>query len=199
MKIREAWEQDAHNFNKIMLWAAVCLCFFGFLRAGEMTVPSFKGYDEGYHLNFDDVAVDNHSNPSLLRVRIKGSKTDPFREGVHIFLGRAHNKLCPVEAMLAYLAVRGSAPGFLFKFADGHLLTKEHFTKEVREALLAKGVKAELYAGHSFRIGAATTAAKHGICDSTIKMLGRWESSAYLLYIRTPRDQLAKITKIISS
>ena len=158
-----------------------------------------KGYDEGYHLNFDDVAVDNHSNPSLLRVHIKGSKTDTFREGVHIFLGRAHNKLCPVEAMLVYLAVRGSAPGFLFKFADSHLLTKERFTKEVREALLAKGVKAELYAGHSFRIGAATTAAKHGICDSTIKMLGRWESSAYLLYIRTPRDHLAKITKIISS
>ena len=142
MKIREAWEQDAHNFNKIMLWAAVCPVFWGFLRAGEMTVPSLNGYDEGYHLTFDAIVVGNHSNPSLLWVRIKGSKTDPFREGVNIFLRRAHNKLCQVETMLAYLAVRGSASGFLFKFADGHLLTKEHFTKEAREALLAKGVKA---------------------------------------------------------
>jgi len=118
MKIREAWEQDAHNFNKIMLWAAVCPFLGGFLRAGEMTVPSLNGYDEGYHLNFDAIAVDNHSNPSLLWVRIKGSKTGPFREGANIFLRRAHNKLCQVETMLAYLAVRGSAPGFLFKFAD---------------------------------------------------------------------------------
>jgi len=102
-----------------------------------------------------------NSNPSLLRVRIKGSKTDPFREGANIFLRRAHNKLCQVETMLAYLAIRGSAPGFLFKFADGHFLTKERFTKEVREALLAKGVKAELYAGHSIRAASTWSCSEH--------------------------------------
>ena len=37
------------------------------------------------------------------------------------------------------------------------------------------------YAGHSYRIGAATTASLCGIQDSTIKMLGRWQSSAYTL------------------
>jgi len=39
MKIKEAWEQ---NSNKITLWAAVCLeiCFFGFLRAREMSLLS---------------------------------------------------------------------------------------------------------------------------------------------------------------
>ena len=37
------------------------------------------------------------------------------------------------------------------------------------------------YSGHSFRSGAATTAAKQGISDATIKMLGRWKSSAYQL------------------
>lgn len=36
---------------------------------------------------------------------------------------------------------------------------------------------------HSFRIGAATSAAKAGIEDSTIHMLGRWSSSAFLVYI----------------
>ena len=91
------------QFQKDHVVGSCVPLFLGFLRVGEMTVPSLNGYNEGYHLNFDDVAVDNHSNPSLLRVRIKGSKTDPFREGVHIFLGRAHNKLCPVEAMLVYL------------------------------------------------------------------------------------------------
>ena len=42
------------------------------------------------------------------------------------------------------------------------------------------------YSGHSFRAGAATTAAKAGVEDSVIKALGRWESSAYLIYMRLP-------------
>jgi len=55
------------------------------------------------------------------------------------------------------------------------------------------GVDPTCFSGHSFRIGAVTMAAKVGVEDATIKMLGRWESSAYQRYIRTPRDQLASL------
>ena len=51
------------------------------------------------------------------------------------------------------------------------------------------------YSGHSFRIGAATTAASVVVEDSLIKTLGRWESSAYILYVRVPRDRLASVSK----
>ena len=64
----------------------------------------------------------------------------------------------------------------------------------VRQALEQAGVHPAGYSGHSFRIGAATTAAQAGLDDSTIKMLGRWESAAYQRYIRTPRTTLAAIT-----
>ncbi len=85
-----------------MLWAACCLCFFGFLRSGEAVAPTVKDYDPRCHLSFDDMCVDNRANPSFLRVRIKASKTDPFRQGVDIYVGRAENELCPVKAVLAY-------------------------------------------------------------------------------------------------
>jgi len=56
------------------------------------------------------------------------------------------------------------------------------------------GVDPTCFSGHSFWIGAATTAAQVGVEDATIKMLGRWESAAYQRYIRTPRDQLASLS-----
>ena len=65
--------------------------------------------------------------------------------------------------------------------------------QEVRKALSAVGLDQSKYAGHSFRIGAATTAAAVGIEDSTIKTLGRWESAAYQLYVKLPREVLTSI------
>ena len=41
------------------------------------------------------------------------------------------------------------------------------------------------YTGHSFRIGAATSAAQVGLSDSPIQILGRWRSSAFQHYLRT--------------
>ena len=69
----------------------------------------------------------------------------------------------------------------------------------VRKALMAAGLEAVNYAGHSFRIGAATTAAQCGLPESTIKLLGRWQSSAYMLYIKTPRETLSNVAKVLAT
>jgi hypothetical protein len=52
------------------------------------------------------------------------------------------------------------------------------------------GIDPLKYNTHSFRIGAATTAAAKGIEDSVIKTLGRWESLAHLQYVKIPRERL---------
>ena len=54
------------------------------------------------------------------------------------------------------------------------------------------------YSGHSFRIAAATAAAKLGVIDSMVKVLGRWKSSAFSLYIRMPWEQLAQMSGLLS-
>ena len=198
VKLRAVWERENTKQDNIMLWAVSSLCFFGFFRAGELTIPSENSYDPQIHLSYGDIAIDSPNNPTIMKVHLKDSKTDPGRKGVDIFVGRTYNKLCPIAAVLAYLAKRGNAPGFLFKFENGKPLTKAKFVASVKGALTSAGVDSTKYAGHSFRIGAATTAHLQGIEDATIKMLGRWESSAYLLYIRTPRDQLASLSSILS-
>ena len=198
-KLRSAWDRVGVNHDTRMIWAACCLAFFGFLRAGELTVPDDTGYDANVHMGVADIAVDDSVSPSFVRVRIKQSKTDPFRHGVELFLGRTHTELCPVAAILGYLVVRGSGPGPLFQFADGRPLTRTRFVEKVREALRAAGVNEQDYCSHSFRIGAATTAAANGVEDSIIKTLGRWESTAYLQYVRIPREQLVGYSRVLGT
>ena len=116
-----------------------------------------------------------------------------------MYVGRTDNWLCPVTAVLSYLVARGSGPGPLFKWEDGRFLTREAFVAAVRKALAETGLAAKDYAGHSFRIGAATTAARQGLQDCLIKTLGRWESSAYTRYIRTSPETLCKVAKSLTS
>ena len=129
-----------------------------------------------------------------LRVFLKRSKTDQYGRGTEVFLGATGNDLCPVEAVRAYVANRGAAPGAFFCAEGGAPLTKARFVELVRSALTRAGVPVAGYSGHSFRIGAATTAAQAGIPDSTIQALGRWTSPAFLEYIRTPREHLAQFS-----
>jgi len=136
-----------------------------------MTVPGDNGFDPTAHLSVQDVAVDDPSCPGVVRVRIKQSKTDPFR--------------------------RGKKAGPLFMFASGLPLTRQRFVTRVREALQEAGLDEAKYCGHSFRIGAATTAAAKGFEDSVIKTLGRWRSLAYLQYIKIPRSELAYYSRLL--
>ena len=77
--------------------------------------------------------------------------------------------------------------------------TKGRFIPKFWLALQAAGLVGPNFAGHSFRIGAATTAAELGIEDSTIKALGRWHSSAFLAYVRMPSEHLATISRTLST
>ena len=183
-----------------MLWAATTLAFFGFLRVGKFTSPADTSFDKDVHLSLSDVSVDCSSAPKMLFVRLKQSKTDQLRQGVTIVLGRSEQfPLCPLSAMLSYLVVRGRSTGPLFTWKDGVFLTRENFVAAVQKALEAAGMEALDFNGHSFRIGAATTAAARGMEDSMLKTLGRWQSDAYQRYVKIPRQELAYYTKILAS
>ena len=174
------------------------MCFYGFHRSGEVTFTSGQEFDPEADLSEGDVALDDLVNPTVIRVHIKASKTDPFRQGVFVYLGATGNDLCSVAAVSAHLAVWGREPGPFFRFASGAPLMREALVKQLRSALSQFDVDVSHYSGHSFRIGAATTAAAVRLEDSLIKTLGRWQSAAYQLYVRLPHDRLASVSKRLS-
>ena len=149
-----------------MLWAACCLGFFGFLRAGEFTVNSV--FQLSTHMTVDDLQADSLVNPACFKVHIKCSKTDPFRVGCDIYLGHGEGSVCPVVELGNCLSLRGSA------------LTRQQLSSTVQSILHAAGYSGT-YSAHSFRIRAATTAAAHGVPDHLIKTLDCW--SIGLFYV----------------
>ena len=191
--IWDKWSVDPASFNRTLLWAAFCLAFFAFLRAGEFTCPSWAGFDDSVMLSLVDIAVDSHSNPSHLSVWLKRSKCDPFAQGITLYVGRSYSKLCAVSAVLSYLAVCPQVPSPLFFFQDGSVLSRHRLVSELSNALLSIGLDPSPYRGHSFRIGAATAAARAGFSESLIQTLGRWKSSAFQSYIRTSREQICSV------
>ena len=152
-QMKEVWLSTAACPDTNMVWAACCIAFFGFLRIGEMTAPDVGSYDPSVHLSFGDVTVDDQRRPTFMKITIKQSKTDPFRKGVTLYIGRTNSDICPVAALLSYLACRDSRPGPLFVFGDGRLLTRKRFVALIRAALMSAGIDQEKYCGHSFRIG----------------------------------------------
>ena len=93
--------------DHLMFWAACSLGCFGFLRASEFTVPSLASFSPSLHLGVQDIALDSLSAPLCIRLKIKGSKTDPFRKGAFIHIGRGRPPLCAVHSVISYLASRG--------------------------------------------------------------------------------------------
>ena len=166
-----------------MLWVAFLTCFFGFFRSGEICFKGADSFNPSSDLSVDRVKVDSLSRPTLIQMLLPMSKTDTFGEGAVINLPRTADDLCPVAAILSWLVYRGKTPGPLFIFESGAKLTRPRFVSELKKAKSEAGMDPTHFSGHSFRIGAATTAAAEGIADSQIKLLGRWKSSAVQAYL----------------
>ena len=92
-----------------------------------------------------------------------------------------------------YLALRGDAPGPLFLLPNGQPLSPSILTDWLRQIMASARVPGN-FSSHSFRIGAATVAARNGVPDHLIQSMGRWSSNACQLYIRTPAEALPALS-----
>lgn len=93
------------TYEESMWWAAAWVCFFGFFRVGEITVPTALSYDPAVHLSWGDVSISK--DQQRLRVFLKQSKTDQYGRGTEVFIGTTEDDLCPVKPpVYTWLAVK---------------------------------------------------------------------------------------------
>jgi len=185
---------DVHNalkrglvspFTDLMYSAIFTMAFYGFLRCGEFTIKSVADT----YVQLQDINImPDHSKYTLL---LRSSKTDPFGKGVSVHIFQTQ-PLCPVSIMANYLSTRIASgarphsPLFLDSEMSSTPLARATFITVLREALARAGYNDSHFSGHSFRIGACTSAAAAGVEDHLLQVLGRWKSGCYTRYIHTP-------------
>jgi integrase len=178
-----------------LLWAAVCLGYFGGLRAGEFCSNTANSFHTDTGLCFGDVllGIDNNIGKRFVKVHLKSSKCDYLMQGVDIVLFETKQPLCPYVAMSNYLSLfNPAAPTApLFTLSGGAALSRYAFTSLLHSALTRSGLSNQHISGHSLRKGFATACAAAGVPDHLIAMLGRWSSQCYKLYISTPPAVIA--------
>ena len=177
------------SYIDVMLKSVILLAFFAFLRCGEFTSLSTT-FNPEVGLSRADISIPQNPNSQAMRLTLKASKTDPFRQGVTLQVFPTFNELCPVAAMQAFLSIRdatvGSSPQApLFQLPNLLPLSRTQFTSYFDSLLTILHLPVASIRPHSFRIGAATAAASAGVPDHLIKVLGRWKSDCYQRYIHT--------------
>ncbi|XP_077307203.1 integrase/recombinase xerD homolog [Lithobates pipiens] len=166
------------GFEASLFRAAFALAFFGAFRVSELVSPS-RGLPGGI------LAQDVRMLGDRVEILLRRSKTDQVGRGVRVCLYRLEGSpLCPVQAVGEFLGVRPGGDGTLLVHADGSLLSRFQFVAVFRKCLTAAGLDSSQFASHSFRIGAATEAARCGLDEAAVRRIGRWESLRFRSYVR---------------
>jgi hypothetical protein len=172
--------------DELMLASAMSLAFYGCFRAGELCVPDGALFDPKLHVCLKDVSFSHKDK--VLFLLLKRSKTDAKNEGVTIRVGCSTKPVCAYCLMKDYVQSRkpstSGEPLFIDSF--GTVLKKGYFVSTTRLLLACLGYDPTLFSGHSYRAGCATTGADKGMNQWEIKMLGRWSSECYSIYLRNP-------------
>ena len=79
--------------DKLMLWSAFTLAFYGFLRSSEFTSPSTTQCNPLVHLCFTDVSF---TSEGCLTLHLKSSKTNPYCQGCSLLIAPSLRSLCAV-------------------------------------------------------------------------------------------------------
>lgn len=187
-------------YTDCLFAACASLAFFAFLRCGEFCVSA--SFDPTVNLTASDIIWDDDAHTSF-SIRLKRSKTDPFRQGIMIPLSRldGDDPICPVRNMSKYWTLRSKLPfppeGPFFVH-DNVALTRCKFIAWTRQVLSHTSHSQEGFSGHSYRAGAATSCANAQIEDHLVKTLGRWASDSYQRYITTTRESISIAHKAMS-
>lgn len=187
LRMRRCVTIDWAHPAMVVVWAAMLVAFFCFLRKDNFTVKKADAFNTRMHLTRGDVRATRGG----FEFSFRHSKTNQVGARVHrtAVLRMPGSELDPVSAVERAFAMcpraKASDPAFAIPQRHGppRALTHREFVGALRHCLARVGVDPSLYSGHSFRRGGATFAHNLGVDPALIKFVGDWQSDAFLAYI----------------
>ncbi len=162
-------------FKCIFAWA-----FYGALRVSEYTQGSLTDHNIRREHIWPAYEVDD----IVYKLRFASYKSAPNGSDCDFIIGPAvSHETCPVKLMHKYLSFRGDDDGPLF-LDYGKPLKARTISDTLNTCTKFLGMESSVYTPHSFRIGRCTQWSLEGISESEIMSKGRWNSNAYMKYVR---------------
>jgi hypothetical protein len=191
--------------NPVMSDAVYSVAFLGSTRPSEIAIRLTSGGIKSEPLLVEhwvvrDAPADS-AGTSFAILKLPMRKNDQKGERCDVVIGlTGHSEICAITAMRKYLEARVTAgeimspKSLLFPIdspkAGMMPLTYDHLTRALSKDLKRVGFDESNYKGHSFRIGAATSAGLHGLAQYWIENLGQWSPGSRAMpgYIRLESD-----------
>ncbi len=149
------------EYNRRLCQAMFILAFHAFLRMGEIACRSSA--QRSIVIQLSDVSfIPNNACavPSKMQIVLRHYKHKSSTDPITLCLNASPDiSTCPVRYMKQYMQLISHTDGPLFQFRDKTPVTTSYTSKVLHDAVSFIGCDTALYKGHSFRIGAATSAA----------------------------------------
>lgn len=171
------------SFEITLYKAMFLLAFYALLHIGEMATTRFG---KANILQFHNIEIlQTNSQVSGIRIHSqhhKHAKSVP----APLEIQSQETTNCPVQALLNYIQLRGNMAGPLFLAESKSPISAAQFTAVLCNCVNTIGLDIKRYTPHSFRIGGTSFAHENNVNEIQLRRLGRWHSTAYLRYIRSP-------------
>ena len=155
------------------------LMYFACLRVGEVVHSN-----HGNHCLHLDAIFLSSLTPKADMIIVLNSYKHSKKPAKFLLPQGKDTRFCPKKALLEFLIARQSAPGPLFVGQKGEHLSRYLVQKTLKKSLTRIGCDATRFNTHSFRVGRASDLATQGVSEQIIRETGRWNSNAFMKYLR---------------
>lgn len=175
------------------VFACLTTCFYAAARVGEFTVPRLDAFSPASHITPSNLRKDaNRNGVEVTVLHIPRTKAAPI-DGEDVYWARQHGLSDPYQALENHLLINNPPADhhlFAYRYKGSFKpLTKHSFIRRLAKA--ARDAGEDPLQGHGIRIGATLEYLLRGVPLEAMKVLGRWASDAFALYLRKHAQVMA--------